>query len=199
MRHTKEALVTGCGSGPGLAITIRFTEAGINMKSRIIICILSVVMALSGHTQLIAPGKTDFTFQHAVILTDTADFALIQRSAELLQQDIEKATGFRPLIIHDIDKPYANIIVIGTITRSALLKELVAKKKLSFGSLASQWEAYQVKNIINPFPHIKNILTLAGSDRRGLHMPSLNAVNNWVFLPGIGGPTYRLFRKRSLH
>jgi len=137
------------------------------MRNYIFSALLPSLLSITVQAQLFAPGKTEFPLQNVVILTDTADYTLIQKSAELVRQDIEKVTGYSPRIIHNIDKPYTNIIVIGTITRSALLKELAAGKELSFSSLANQWEGYQVKNIVNPFPHIKNILTLAGSDRRG--------------------------------
>lgn len=86
------------------------------MKSCFLVYLFSGFLVMTGQSQLVATGKTTFPIQHAVILTDTADFTLIQRSAALLQQDIENISGYRPRIIHTLDKPYANIIVIGTIT-----------------------------------------------------------------------------------
>lgn len=112
-------------------------------------------------------SPNSFSIDNAVIYVDDNDFPLVKRSAALLQDDIEKVTGRKISLISKLDKPYKNIIAIGSIDRSSLLKELTEKKKLTISSITNKWEAYQVRNIINPFGHVENILTIAGSDRRG--------------------------------
>ena len=117
--------------------------------------------------QIFTPEKTGFPMKGVVILTDLADNTLIQHSAALLQQDIKRATGYKPTIIHQLDKSYKNLIVIGTLAHSAILKELAAKKKISFTTIQDKWEGYQISTIQDPLPQTDNLLLIAGNDRRG--------------------------------
>lgn len=117
--------------------------------------------------QFVSATPTNFNITNAVIYVDTADFTLVQKSASLLQLDIEKVSGKKPSIVHSLNKPYKNIILVGSISKSSLLKELIDKKKLNLASIKNKWEAYQIKNIQNPYNHVENILTIVGSDRRG--------------------------------
>ncbi len=112
-------------------------------------------------------SANSFSLDHTVIYVDAGDHALVKRSAALLQTDIELVTGKKIRIIDKLDKPYKNIIAIGSIDKSSLLKELIGKKKLTVSSIENRWEAFQIKNITNPYSHVENILTVAGSDRRG--------------------------------
>jgi len=66
------------------------------------------------------------------------------------------------------NKPKAgNIILVGSIDGSSLIKELITANKLRVDSIRNKWEAYQVSVIDNPFTGIKKALVIAGSDRRG--------------------------------
>lgn len=98
------------------------------------------------------------------ICTDAKDFALVQRSAALLQQDIKQVTNAAFPITH---QPQGNIILIGTIGQSSFIKELVQKKKLNVSAIQGKWEAYTIATIANPFKGVKNAIVIAGSDRRG--------------------------------
>ncbi len=82
-----------------------------------------------------------------VIYVDDADFPLVKKSAELLQQDIESVTGKKPLIVHQFDKQLKNLIVVGSLTQSSLLKELQAKKLLTAQKITGKWEAYQIESV----------------------------------------------------
>ncbi len=137
------------------------------MKKAILSLILYSLTVWSGQAQLLTEVATNFPVKGTAILTDIADSGLVSKSAQLLQLDIERVTGYKPEIIHRPDKSFRNIIAIGSISHSGLLKELSAKKKLSLTSLANKWEGYQVQHIPHPLPGIDHILTIAGSDRRG--------------------------------
>ncbi len=125
---------------------------------------------------LIATGQSIFTdkasansfsLENAVIYTDQLDHALVQRSALLLQADIERITGKKPGLIHQIAAPPDNIIVIGSIDKSSVIKDLIKRKKINAGSIKNKWEAFHLQTISNPFTGIKNALIITGSDRRG--------------------------------
>ena len=124
---------------------------------------------ISGKTQLVNEVKTatSFPLSNAVIYVDDADDALVKKAAELLQNDIEMVTGKKPVLVNKISATTTgNIIVIGTIKKSSLIKRLIAEKKIP-NAIKNKWEAYRVESITNPFAGIKNGLIIAGSDRRG--------------------------------
>ena len=101
------------------------------------------------------------------IYTDTDDDWLVQKSAALLQTDIEKITGKKPTIIHQLSAADKNIIIIGSINNSTIINQLVANKKLNIFNTKNKWEAYQIKIVSNPFKGIDNALVITGSDKRG--------------------------------
>lgn len=102
-----------------------------------------------------------------IICTDSNDYALIGVSANMLQHDLTEVTGSNIVIRHSIASPADNLVIIGTLERSALIKDLVKRKKISAGKISNKWEAFLVQQVANPFPGIKNALVIAGSDRRG--------------------------------
>ena len=104
----------------------------------------------------------------AAIYVDNADFETVKKTAALFQHDIEMVTGKRPVVINAIPDSAKNIIIIGTIGRSALINQLTAEKKIHTDAIAGKWEAYQLQTIAHPFKGIENALVITGSDRRGV-------------------------------
>ncbi|HEY5407211.1 MAG TPA: hypothetical protein VIJ92_08985 [Ginsengibacter sp.] len=114
------------------------------------------------------PGSFPIVSVNAsAIYTDANDDWLIQKSAALFQEDVEKVTGQKPEIIHSLPSYSKNIIVIGSIEQSSFIKELIQTKKLKADSLKGKWETYQIQVIKNPLKGIDNTLVIAGSDKRG--------------------------------
>ncbi|HEV7783233.1 MAG TPA: glycosyl hydrolase 115 family protein [Chitinophagaceae bacterium] len=139
------------------------------MKKKLLV-IVSLFCTLAAISQPVVSSEAQdgySRFDRVFIYTDTADHGLIQVAARLLQSDIEKVTGAKPSIIHQLDKPYPNIILIGTCDRSYLLKKLIEEKKINCKTISGKWEAYQLQNIEAPYGHMDNIFVIAGSDRRG--------------------------------
>ena len=138
------------------------------MKKVFVYIFFSCIL-VTGNTQLVSEIKTatSFPLSDAVIYVDDADDALVKKSAELLQNDIEMVTGKKPVLVNNIAKASSgNIIVIGTIEKSSLIKKVIAEKKIT-NSIKNKWEAYRVESITNPFAGFRNGLIIAGSDRRG--------------------------------
>lgn len=101
-----------------------------------------------------------------VILTDSTDDWLVNKSAQLFQRDMLSVTGMKPEVTHQSEPKNKNIILIGTL-QSSFIKQLVAEKKLSVDSLRGQWEAFRIATIQNPFNNKGKALVIAGSDKRG--------------------------------
>src|SRR4051812_6161829 len=73
------------------------------------------------------------------IYVDANDHWLVLKATALLQTDIEKVTGHKPDTAHILIQPPKNIIVIGSLDQSPLIKQLVAAHKLSVDSLKGKW------------------------------------------------------------
>lgn len=121
------------------------------------------------HAQLVSAIKTSFDINAAAIYVDSNDFALVKKSAQLFQQDVELVTGKKISITHKFDKPYNNLIVIGSIAQSSFIKELQQKKLLNTSAISNKWEAYQIQTVDAGKTYMPSgqFLVIAGSDRRG--------------------------------
>ena len=144
------------------------------MKNCCFVLCLTVLFHVKGVTQTIVVFDHKelnsipiSTLHHdTYIYTDTSEDWLIQKSAELLQQDLELVTNHKPIIIHNLNLAKDNLIIIGGI-QSDVVKRFVALKKIEIDSLVNKWEAFQIGTINNPTINIKKALLITGSDKRG--------------------------------
>lgn len=118
------------------------------------------------YAQGIISGKTTpFNIINAHIVVDTTESKLVQKAALFLQSDIQRITGKNIPIEYEVTNIQNNSIVIGTIGRSKYLLPFIRQKKVD-ATIKNKWEAYHIRGL-----HIesskKNILVIAGSDRRG--------------------------------
>lgn len=141
---------------------------GINIR-KILLLTCCTCCLFGGHAQLVSTGKTGFELTGAVIYTDSAEDILVKKSAEFLQQDIERVTGRKLSIISQIEKTNSLYIIIGTTGKSGLLKQLSVSEKIGLKEINDKWEAYKIQTItaIPGHPAAK-ALVIAGSDRRGV-------------------------------
>lgn len=100
------------------------------------------------------------------IYVDPSDDWLVNKAAELLQNDIEMVTGTKPGIIHTITST-GNLIIIGSSSHSSIIKELITGKKIDTKNIDGKWEAFKLQTIDHPFKGIANALVITGSDKRG--------------------------------
>lgn len=110
--------------------------------------------------------SNSFVISDAVIYLDANDFAVIKNAGSFLQKDIEAVTAKKISIVNNVSAA-KNIIIIGSIEKSSLIKQLIQQKKINISSIKNKWEAYQIQTIKNPFKGIENALVITGSDRRG--------------------------------
>src|SRR5450631_1175432 len=80
--------------------------------------------------------------QPAPIFVDDHDDWLVHKAAALFQSDIERVTGKRNGIISTLTPSVKNIIIIGTINKSSLIKRLIAHNKLSIAGIKYKWDAF---------------------------------------------------------
>ncbi|WP_111307308.1 glycosyl hydrolase 115 family protein [Confluentibacter sediminis] len=103
----------------------------------------------------------------AKILYDASDYKLIEKSVIFLASDIEKVTGKKPEILSSSNQATGNLIIIGTIGKSAIIDKLIASKKLNVDAIRGQWERFIIQTVKNPLPNVKEALVVIGSDKRG--------------------------------
>ena len=130
------------------------------MKKMMLVSILLLNTFIKIQAQFITDVKTNFDVLQASIIVDENDFALVHKSAILLQQDIEAVTGKKIPILHILNNGSKNNIIIGSITNCSFLK-LLYPLKSALVSIKNKWEAYHIETI-------KNNLIIVGNDRRGV-------------------------------
>ena len=101
------------------------------------------------------------------IYVDTAEDFLVRKAALWLQADIEKVTGKKPELIHDLREARGNLIILGSLAHSAAVQSLIKRRLFNDQPIRHHWEAFQVHLLSHPFPHVAQALVIAGSDRRG--------------------------------
>ncbi|KQW96623.1 glycosyl hydrolase [Massilia sp. Root418] len=103
----------------------------------------------------------------AKLLVDPADHAGVLRAAGDLQGDILRVSGVRPVLQKGGAMAGADVVIIGTVGKSALIDKLVQSGALDVSAIKGKWEAWQVQTLKNPLPGVERALVVAGSDKRG--------------------------------
>lgn len=131
-------------------------------------CFLFIGQQHAGAQQIImaAPSPHSISLGNALILVDEKESQTVHKAAMLLQEDIQTILGYQPNIKMKITKA-KTVILIGSVTHSSYLKQLIRYKKINLSTIANKWEAYQIQVVRHPFAGIDQALIIAGSDRRG--------------------------------
>ncbi|MRV72697.1 glycosyl hydrolase [Duganella sp. FT92W] len=103
----------------------------------------------------------------AVLFADPSDDPGVLRAAADLQADIRRVTTLTPALRLDRQIRGKDIVIIGTLGKSALIDQLAAKGVIDAKALRGKWEAFQLRTVANPLPGVERALVIAGSDRRG--------------------------------
>jgi hypothetical protein len=120
-------------------------------------------------SQLPGPGR--FTLvaggQAAPIVVSAADYAGVIRVADDLRSDVGKVTGVAPTVGHDAVPDGRDPVIIGTIGKSPLIDEMVARGRLDVSGIKGKWETTVEQIVDNPLPGVRRAFVIAGSDQRG--------------------------------
>ncbi len=101
------------------------------------------------------------------LLVSSDDFPGVIHALKNLQSDFGKVTGNEPEILYNNPSGQKEIIIVGTIDKSPVIKSLEKNKKINLNEIRGKWESFIVKTIDSPFPGIEKALVIAGSDKRG--------------------------------
>ena len=101
----------------------------------------------------------------AAIYVDANDHAGVVRAVGDLAADVDRVTGRMPATKNAASG--ANLIIVGTIGKSAVIDQLIREKKLDVSSVAGKWESFLIQVVPRPLPGVANGLIIAGSDKRG--------------------------------
>lgn len=117
-----------------------------------------------------APSAGCIDITNAPILVDKEDFEGVHIAAEALAHDFARVTGNGPSAIvsnpsQDFDAEV--VIVLGSITRSPTIQQLIQGGKLDVAAIDRQWECYMTAVLHNAVQGAKKALVIAGSDKRG--------------------------------
>ena len=114
-----------------------------------------------GRFPLVAAGKA------APLVVDSTDFPGVVRVVGDLQADIKRVTGVQPAIANDTVPAQGDVVLIGTIGKSALIDKLVSAGRLDVSGIAGKWETSLEQVVQNPLPGVRRAFVIAGSDQRG--------------------------------
>ena len=113
------------------------------------------------------PQNGYFCLSDATIWIDAADYQVVDITANMLADDIERVTGQRPALQKGtMFFSKGASVVAGTLGKSRLIDGLVKSLKIDVSSIKWKWESY----IVTTARHPKNqtpLLMIIGSDRRG--------------------------------
>ena len=105
--------------------------------------------------------------QAAPVYVDANDYPGVVRAVGDLRSDIQKVTDCLPGLVHDGETSEPQIMLIGTLGKSALLDRIVREKKIDVTSIAGKWESFLIETVSDPLPGVTSALLIAGSDKRG--------------------------------
>ncbi|MCR4735947.1 MAG: glycosyl hydrolase 115 family protein [Treponema sp.] len=112
-----------------------------------------------------AGGKSSVSFYQ-----EEGAFSGLVKIAEKVQQDIKQVTGAEPSFKKDLSACGENTVIFASLGNSALLDSLAQNKKIDLDAIKGKNEVYSFSILESPFPeypNIKNLLLIAGSDKRG--------------------------------
>ncbi len=103
----------------------------------------------------------------AALYVDSADWPGVVRAAGDLQADLAKVTNHSPAILHDGQSLSSNVVIIGTLGKSAIIDKLIQEKKIEVSGITGKWESFFLQTVADPWPGVSSALVIAGSDKRG--------------------------------
>ncbi|TWJ01627.1 glycosyl hydrolase family 115 (putative glucuronidase) [Mucilaginibacter frigoritolerans] len=114
-----------------------------------------------GYFRLSADGLS------APLCSSETEYPGVIRAIKSLQTDIKYVTNAEPQLITGNPTNAKQVVIIGTIGKSALIDKLIKFKKLNVSTISGKWEAHITQVVQNPLPGVSKALVIVGSDKRG--------------------------------
>ncbi|KID92944.1 immunoglobulin I-set domain-containing protein [Metarhizium guizhouense ARSEF 977] len=111
-----------------------------------------------------------FSLIGADILIDPDEFEGVHIAAKNLSKDFTRVTGQggnAVLTTATGRVESKSCIIVGTMSKSAIIKKLGSDGKIDFSSIDGKWESWVTQCVSNPTEGYDNALVIAGSDKRG--------------------------------
>ena len=108
------------------------------------------------------------------IVIDSTDYSGVASVAEWFANDLKMVTGQLPEIFQSELPKHNQFVMVGTIGKNRWIDQLIAEGKLDVADISGQWERSLTQVVENPFPGVKRVLVIAGSDKRGTIYGMLN-------------------------
>jgi len=115
----------------------------------------------AGSFTLAASGKS------APLYISNQDYPGVIRALRDLQSDIKKVTGVEPVLSTDSIPKEKEVVIVGTLGKSAIIDQLAKENKINVSDVKGQWETFVIQVVENPMSGIDKALVIAGSDKRG--------------------------------
>ena len=124
--------------------------------------------------------------QPATIVVSKSDGPTVLKVAQLWAADVEAVTGYRPKVSASEKHGGRQLVVMGTVTGHAFIRDLSERGLLDVTPIAGGWEQYIIKVVEHPAKNIDRALVIAGSDRRGVaygafELSRLMGVSPWAW------------------
>jgi hypothetical protein len=103
----------------------------------------------------------------ATIFVDEADYPGVTRAAGDFQADVSRVSGCTAAIAHQEAGLSSDVVLIGTIGKSAVIDRLIRERKIDVSGIQGKWESTLVQVVEHPLPGVSRGLVIAGSDKRG--------------------------------
>ena len=138
--------------------------------------------------------------QLAPLVVNASDYPGVIRVLGHLRADIQRVTGTQPALSQDtIPSGAREVVIAGTIGRSALVDGLVSSGKLDVTGVTGKWETFVVQVVEAPMANVDRALVIAGSDKRGTiygiyDVSAHIGVSPWYFFADVPAP-----RQTELH
>ena len=143
-------------------------------KAIFLFCSLLVMLPICGNnvadfSKVSEKAQTDwFPLGEATICTDAGDYKVVNIAAQMLADDVERVTSARSTKVSATSfkkLPQGATVVAGTVGHSRIIDELVRLKAIDVSAIKGKWESYIITTVNRPKQ--KQLLVIAGSDRRG--------------------------------
>jgi len=103
----------------------------------------------------------------APLVVDSHEFPAVLRAAGDLQADVERVASVRPALAKAAQTAGSDVVIVGTLGRSALVDRLAAAGAIDAAAIRGRWEGFLVQVVAHPLPNVERALVIAGADRRG--------------------------------
>ena len=117
-------------------------------------------------------SKENFTLSDSEstppIVVHTEDYKGITRVAGYFKSDLMQVTGINHPTPTGNYQNNKEIVLIGSLDKNPLIKELVSSGKLKVSDISGTWENSLIAVINKPFTGVERALVLTGSDKRGV-------------------------------